>query len=105
VVTVAPSPAIAATAAGWTPAGTKIRAASPRSVASRATARPWLPSVAATSAVTLSAPSDSARSTAQDAPRILNAGRPNRSDSSFTSTRLTPNSVASSGASTSGVGR
>ena len=46
----------------------------------------------------------SAQFTAQEAPRILKAGNPRRSDSSLTSTDPTPSSVASSGSFTSGVG-
>ncbi len=47
----------------------------------------------------------SARCIAQEAPSALNAGRPSRSDSSFTSTRATPSSRARLGASTRRVGR
>ena len=86
----------------------------------RARARPWLPSVAVTSvtgaersrsSVRLLAGESkplrwlSARFTAQDAPRILKAGKPRRRDSSLTNTAATPSSAASSGSSTSGVGR
>ena len=42
--------------------------------------------------------------TAQEAPRILNAGRPSRADSSFTKARSAPSSAASAGTSASGVG-
>src|SRR4029453_17320243 len=95
-------------------------AASPSSAAIRATAQPWFPSVAVTR-VTGAEPSRNsvrlvagvskplrwlnARFTAQDAPRILKAGNPRRLDSSLTSTAPTPGSSASSGSSTSGVGR
>src|SRR5215475_5134114 len=68
----------------------------------RATAWPWFPSVAVTSV----APGrrSSTWRQAHEAPRILNAGRPSRDDSSFTSTRPTPSSAAIAGTGTSGVG-
>jgi len=68
----------------------------------RATARPWLPSVAVTSM----APGccSSIWRQAHEAPSTLNAGSPSRSDSSFTSTCPTPSSAATSGTGTSGVG-
>ena len=80
-----------------------------------AKARPWFPSVAVTrvtgaersrSSVRLLAGASkplrwlSAQFTAQDAPRILKAGNPRRSDSSLTNTAATPSSAASSGSST-----
>ena len=90
----------------------------------RATARPWLPSVAVTivswgepaarrpsrrlSTVMFSAGSPirwaTARHTAHEAPRILKAGRPRRSDSSLTNTRPTPSSAARAGSSRRAVG-
>ena len=60
-------------------------AASPRCAATCATARPWLPALAATS-VWMPRSSRSVRSTAQDAPSTLKAGSPRRSDSSFRTT-------------------
>ena len=87
----------------------------------RASARPWLPSVAVTSVrpVPVARAASSAkvraggrprcaliaRLTAHDAPSALNAGRPSRSDSSFTATPRTPSRSASAGRPTSGVGR
>src|ERR1700742_385758 len=91
----------------------------------RATARPWLPSVAALSvrgrrpaAASSSSgkvakppapvPSRAARArlTAQEAPRILNDGRPRRADSSLTRTPATPGCRAGrSGAKTLGAAR
>ena len=71
--------------------GTKIRAASPRIAATCATARPWLPALAATS-VRVSGASRSARSTAHEAPSTLNAGSPSRSDSSLSDTPASPSS-------------
>lgn len=75
----------------------------------RATARPWLPSVAVTSVTgpassPLAARSARMRWTAQDAPSALKAGSPSRHDSSLTKTRLTPNSPANKGSSVNGVG-
>ena len=69
-------------------AGTKTVATVPNWAAIRATARPWLPSVAVTS----SAPGwrSSTCRQAHEAPSTLNAGRPIRSDSSLTRTRPTP---------------
>ena len=73
--------------------------------ATRATARPWLPAVAATKVVEGSyGGSPSSRRTAHEAPRTLKAGRPKRSRSNFSETRAAPHSAASDGASTSGVG-
>src|SRR5450756_640980 len=99
-----------------------MSASNPISAAILATARPWLPSVAAASLnglseVTRSASSatvdhgsispprrsTTARYAAQDAPSILNAGSPSRLDSSLTSTSATPSEVASEGAVSSGV--
>src|SRR5215472_13398113 len=108
---------MAARVAGEVTAGTNTRAGAPHSRAIRATARPWLPSVAVTSTKSRQ-PAASARSpatpgggaapagarlartwrTAQDAPRTLNAGRPSRADSSFTKTRPEPSSAARTGA-------
>ena len=103
------------------PAGTRIRAASPSSDATCATARPWLPSVAVTSvtsgcsaaiarssanvAAGSSRPARalSARQTAHDAPSTLNAGRPKRSTSIFTTSRSSPRCSATPGASASGA--
>ncbi len=117
----APSDAMPSMRASAVPVGTKMWQAYPSSRAMRATARPWLPSVAATSVsgpsgtrAARSSSSDenagspprrSARSReiAHDAPRILNDGRSSRLDSSFTHTRARPSSAASAGASTSGV--
>ena len=48
-VTCAPSSVMAATAVGCTPLGTNTCARCPSSLAIQASARPWLPSVAATS--------------------------------------------------------
>ena len=48
-VTCAPSAAMAAIAVGCTPVGTNTCARCPSSLAIQASARPWLPSVAATS--------------------------------------------------------
>ena len=95
----------------------------PSSFAIRATARPWLPSVAQASVI---GRSDAARfassssvdrssavipsrcwtafTTAHDAPRILNAGNPIRLDSSFSQSRSSPNSRAIAGNSISGDG-
>ena len=73
-----------------------MRQPSPRHAAARATARPWLPALAAHSRRT-SGRARSVISTAQEAPRILKAGSPKRSDSSFRNAPL--------GSSTSGVGR
>ena len=104
-LTCAPSAAMAATAMGCTPSDTNTCARCPNSRAIRATARPWLPSVAVTSVSTPSAGwRDSTWCTAQDAPRTLNAGKPIRADSSLTSTRPTPSSAARAGTSVSGVG-
>jgi hypothetical protein len=117
-VTSAPSPAIAAITGGRVTAGTKTRAGTPVSWAIRATARPWLPSVAVTKARPgraaardrSSATVDGAVArpsnwrTAHDAPRILNARKPSRDDSSFTNTRAARSSAASAGTSVSGVG-
>ena len=88
-----------------TPRGTTTVAGSPSSLAIRATARPWLPSVAVTS---LGCPrsarrSCSARWTAHDAPSILNAGSPSREDSSLTSTARTFDAAATVGNETNGV--
>lgn len=100
-------------AAAGSPAGTNTSARVSSSRAIRATARPWLPSVAVTSGGTgrsissggRTGPSpDSARQIAHEAPRILKAGSPNRDDSSLTNTRPAPSSAASAGSSTSGVG-
>jgi hypothetical protein len=68
----------------------------------RATARPWLPSVAVTNV----APGRCAKTWvhAHEAPSTLNAGNPRRADSSLTATRPTASSVARSGRSTYGVG-
>ena len=110
-----------AIASSDTPTGRKMRAGRPTSAAVCATARPWLPSVAATSSRTpvssiraaisangsaSAAPSraDSARAIACAAPSILKAGSPKRADSSFTHTRAAPSSWASAGSSTSRVG-
>ena len=90
-----------------------MSAPSPSSAAMRATARPWLPSVAALSdsgrsgATLLAQPlerrdllgarrrgwSRSARYTAHEAPSTLNDGSPSRSDSSLTSTSPTPSAA------------
>ena len=87
------------------PSGTTIVAASPFNLATRATARPWLPSVAVTRVWPGSyGGSPSSRRTAQEAPRNLNAGSPKRSRSNFSRTDATSHSRASSGASISGVG-
>ena len=87
----------------------------------RATARPWLPSVAATNVTGRSVASATRRSSsvggsgnvpyrstrrreiAHDAPRILNDGSSKRLDSTFTQSASSPSSAASAGASTSGV--
>jgi hypothetical protein len=88
---------------GKSPLGKEDAHRSPRISATRATARPWLPALAATS-VCVSGLSRSARSTAHDAPRILKAGRPSRDDSSFTSTASTPSTCATPLSSLTGVG-
>ena len=89
--TCAPSPAIASMRAAAVPAGTRIVARRPAVRATRATARPWLPSVARTSSSSGSyGGSPSRRLAAHVAPRILNAGSPKRSASTFNSTRPTP---------------
>src|SRR4029450_13282475 len=109
-------------------AGRRMAGESPRSLAIRATARPWLPSVAATSRsgptcrATIAARSGSVshcgsastpaaasrshrtRYVAHEAPRILKAGSPMRLDSSLTSTPATAAASAKSGMSCTGVG-
>ena len=88
-----------------------------------ATARPWLPSVAATSVTpacvvvasscsaanvgggsSWPARAPSARQTAHDAPRILNDGSPKRSTSIFIVSRARPSCAATRGSSSSGLG-
>ena len=86
--TSAPSDAIASRRAASDRSGRKTRARSPRSRATRATARPWLPALTRRRACATSGASRSARSVAHDAPRILNAGSPKRPDSSLS--RATP---------------
>src|SRR5215472_14175823 len=119
---------MAAQVTGSVTAGTKTRAGVLVSRAMRATARPWLPSVAVTKTspgrwvaavrnaarasggaalgVTGSLAGEPVRSRwmAQEAPRTLKAGRTRRDDSSLTKTRPTPSSPASAGTSVSGVG-
>jgi hypothetical protein len=80
-----------------------MRARSPRRAATCATARPWLPALAATS-VCVAGRARSAHSTAQDAPSTLNAGSPNRQDSSLSVTRSIPVSAPSHASARSGVG-
>ena len=69
-----------------------------------ATARPWLPALAATS-VRVSGASRSARSTAHEAPSTLNAGSPSRSDSSLSVTPSRPSSTATPSSERTGVSR
>ncbi len=87
----------------WLAAGRKIRAARPRCAAARATARPWLPSLAAHTLRSPGLPA-SRRSSAHDAPLILKAGRPKRPFSSFSQTAPSPSAAASSARARSGVG-
>ena len=117
----APSASIAVDARGVVRSGTTTCAASPRARAARATARPWLPSVAHTSvsaesgARARSAPgsvasagsprrSATAHAVAHHAPSALNAGRPKRELSSLSRTAPSPSSAASDGASAAGGG-
>ena len=101
--TSAPSPAIASRRAATDRAGRNTRQRSPRSAATWATARPWLPALAATS-VCAPGRSRSASSAAHDAPSTLNAGSPKRSDSSFSHTAPRPSSAATPSSERSGVG-
>src|SRR5579875_2284928 len=110
---------MAAMRAGEVPDGTKILASRPSQRAMWATARPWLPSVAAARArgawgASLVARSpmsaqgsrlsprwqERARYTAQEAPSSLKEGSPRRADSFFTHSRRRPRRRASPGAST-----
>jgi hypothetical protein len=72
--------------------------------AARATARPWLPSVAATSVSDDGSRPRTAHWAAQNAPSALNAGSPKRALSSLSSTRPTPSSAATGASSCGGVG-
>ena len=113
---------MASTAPEPTPSGRVDRLRTPSRRAIRARARPWLPSVAVTSVTAEPATRGrsssrepagrayparalNARLTAHEAPRILNAGSPNRSASSFSHSCATPSWAASPGRPTSGVGR
>ena len=120
-ITSAPSDSMPATRASTVPSGTSTVAARPSNRAMWATARPWLPSVAATNrsgprrlATTAARSSGvdhrgsppsrehSTRYVAHDAPRILKDGSPSRLDSSLTSSRWGP--PTPSGSPRSGVG-
>ena len=80
-----------------------MRAASPRCAAARATARPWLPSLAAQIERTPGRAA-SRRSSAQEAPAILNAGRPKRPFSSFSQISPRPERLRLARQRRSGVG-
>jgi hypothetical protein len=121
-VTISPCWAwIRATTPSATSAETKIRHGRSSSRATKASASPWLPSLAATSVTRGSRPrsaaspavgdqsagsrSRRASTTAQVVPTTLNDGSPQRSVSSFAVTWATPHSLASRGSDTSGVCR